>query len=261
MQLTRLSQTTSLDSNNEIDISSAKIANIVSYPNFSTKDYSDRLNEISSFGITHFLPGGRTKIGKINIAGKGCVSIVLKVRAKNRIYALKIRRTDANRSGMERESYLHKLANSSRVGPQLFLSSKNLIIMEFIDGLSLIHWIRNKDISANDARHLAASILEQCYRLDKSQIDHGQLSCLNHHILVSKSNNAANVIDFETASTVRKPSNVTAAVQALFLSGMISSRMNQLLNVVKKESIIQLLKMYKQNANKINFDNIMNIFS
>jgi len=78
---------------------------------------------------------------------------------------------------------------------------------------------------------------------------------------VSKPNNAANVIDFETASTVRKPSNVTAAVQALFLSGMISSRMNQLLNVAKKESIIQLLKMYKQNANKINFDNIMNIFS
>ena len=261
MQSTRLSHTSSLDSNNEVDISSAEIANIVSYPNFSPKDYSDRLNEISSFGITHFLLGGRTKIGKINIAGKGCVSIVLKVRAKSRIYALKIRRTDANRFSMERESYLHKIANSAQVGPQLFQSSKNVIIMEFIDGLSLIHWIRNEDISANDARHLAASILEQCYRLDRSQIDHGQLSCLNHHILVSKSNNAAKVIDFETASTARKPSKVTAAVQSLFLSGIISSRMNQLLNVVKRESIIQLLKTYKQNTNKINFDNIMSIFS
>jgi len=261
MQLTRLSHTTSLDSNNEIDISSAEIANIVSYPNFSAKDYSDRLTEISSFGITHFLPGGRTKIGKINIAGKGCVSIVLKVRAKNRIYALKIRRTDANRFSMERESYLHKIANSAQVGPHLFQSSKNVIIMEFIDGLSLVHWISNEDISANNARHLAASILEQCYRLDRSQIDHGQLSCLNHHILVSKSNNTANVIDFETASTARKPSNVTAAVQALFVSGRISWRMNQLLNVVKKESIIPLLKTYKQNPNKVNFDNIINIFS
>ena len=62
MQSTRLSHTSSLDSNNELDISSAEIANIVSYPNFSAKDYSDRLNEISSFGITHFLLGGRTKI-------------------------------------------------------------------------------------------------------------------------------------------------------------------------------------------------------
>jgi putative serine/threonine protein kinase len=261
MQLTRSSQTTSLDSNNEVDISSAEIANIVSYPGFSAKDYSDRLNEISSFGITHFLLGGRTKIGKINIAGKGCVSIVLKVRAKNRIYALKIRRTDANRSSMERESYLHNMANSAQVGPHLFHSSKNVIIMEFIDGLSLIHWIKNELISANDAHRLASSILEQCYRLDRSRIDHGQLSCLNHHVLVSKSSNAVNVIDFETASTARKPSNVTAAVQSLFLSGIISSRINQLLNVVKKESIIQLLKTYKQNPNKINFEKVMNIFS
>ena len=261
MQLTRLSHASPSDSDTEVDISSTEIANIISYPNFSAKEYSDRLNEISSFGISHFLLGGRTKIGKINIAGKGCVSMVLKVRAKNRIYALKIRRTDANRVSMEREYYLHNIANSAQVGPHLFNSSKNVIVMEFIDGLSLIHWIRNEDRSANDARHLAVSILQQCYRLDSSQIDHGQLSCLNHHILVSKSNNAANVIDFETASTARKPSNVTAAVQSLFLSGIIASRMNQLLNVVKKEGIIQLLKTYKQNPNKINFDNIMNIFS
>src|SRR5918911_2159500 len=119
MQLTRLSQAISLDSNNEIDISSADIAKIVSYPNFSAKDYSDRLNEISSFGITHFLLGGRTKIGRINIAGKGCVSVVLRVRGKNRrVYALKIRRTDANRFSMEREFYMHRIANSAHVGPQ-----------------------------------------------------------------------------------------------------------------------------------------------
>jgi putative serine/threonine protein kinase len=261
MQSKSLSHTNSLDSDNEVVISSTDIVGILSYPNVSAKDYADRLQEITSFGITHFLLGGRTKIGKINIAGKGCVSVVLRVRAKNRIYALKIRRTDANRLSMERESYMHKIANSAHVGPQLFHSSKNVIIMEFIDGLSLIHWIRNEAVSANEARHVATSILEQCFRLDMSHLDHGQLSCLNHHILVSKSNKAANVIDFETASTARKASNVTAAVQSLFLSGIISRRMNQLLKVLKKEIIIQLLKTYKQHPNQINFDNILNIFS
>ena len=251
-----------LDGDNEVVISSTDIAGIVSYPNISAKDYADRLEEISSFGITHFLLGGRTKIGKINIAGKGCVSVVLRVRGKNRrVYALKIRRTDANRFSMERESYMHRIANSAHVGPQLFHSSKNVIIMEFIDGLSLIEWIRNEAISADEARHVARSILEQCYRLDMSHLDHGQLSCLNHHILVSKSNRSANVIDFETASTTRKASNVTTAVQSLFLSGIISRRMNQLLNVLKKESVIQLLKTYKQHPNQTNFDNILNIFS
>ena len=251
---------TPLYSSNEIDIFSHEIANIISYPNLSSKGYLDRLNEISSFGVTHFLPGGRTRIGKIIIAGKGCVSIVLKVRTKDKICALKIRRTDANRYSMERESYLHKIANSADVGPQLFQYSKNLITMEFVDGLSLIDWIRNDDITADEARNLAESILEQCYRLDVEQIDHGQLSCLNHHIIVSNDNNTAKVIDFESSSTIRKPSNVTTAAQSLFLSGGISFRMNQLVKVIRKEKIIPLLKTYKRNPSRINFDNIMNIF-
>jgi putative serine/threonine protein kinase len=246
-------------SSNEIDIFSHEIANIISYPNLSAKEYFDRLNEISSFGVTHFLPGGRTRIGKINIAGKGCVSIVLKVRTKAKICALKIRRTDANRHSMEREYYLHKIANSADVGPRLFQSSKNLITMQFIDGLSLVDWIRNNDITADEARNLAESILEQCYRLDMEQIDHGQLSCLNHHIIVSNNNDIANVIDFESSSTTRKPSNVTTAAQSLFLSGRISFRISQLVKVIQKEKIIQLLKTYKRNPSRINFDNIMNI--
>jgi putative serine/threonine protein kinase len=260
MQLTKLSQRTSLYSNNEIDIFSPAIANIISYPNYCAKQYVDRLSEISSFSITHFLPGGRTRIGKIGIAGKGCVGVVLKARTKDKICALKIRRTDANRYSMKRESYLHKIANSAEVGPQLFQSSKNLVMMEFIDGLSLIDWIRNEDISADQARNLAESILEQCFRLDVAHIDHGQLSRLNHHIIVSNPDHSANVIDFESSSITRRPCNVTAAAQSLFLSGAISFRMNELVKVVQKEKIIQILKTYKRNPTRINFDNVMNIF-
>jgi putative serine/threonine protein kinase len=247
-------------SSNEIDVFSPEIANIISYPNLSAKEYFDRLKEISSFGVTHFLPGGRTSIGKIIIAGKGSVSIVIKVKTKDKICALKIRRTDANRYSMERESYLHKIANSADVGPRLFQSSKNLITMEFVDGLSLVDWIRNDDRTPDEAHNIAESILEQCYRLDVEHIDHGQLSYLNHHIIVSNNNNTANVIDFESSSTTRKPSNVTTAAQSLFVSGGISFRMNQLIKVISKEKIIQLLKKYKRNPSRANFDNIMNIF-
>jgi putative serine/threonine protein kinase len=259
MQSIRFSQRTSLY-HNEIDICSPELANIVAYPDFSLGEYSSRLNEISSFGITHFLPTGRTRIGKITIAGKGCVSIVLKVRAKNKICALKIRRTDANRHTMKREAYLHEIANSAGVGPVLLRSSKNLITMEFIDGLSIVDWINKQDIGADQARNLVISVLEQCYRLDTARIDHGQLSCLNHHIIVSKSNNAGNIIDFESSSTQRKPSNVTAAAQSLFVSGPISSRINQLVKLFHREKVIQLLKTYKWNPTKANFDNIVGMF-
>src|SRR5919198_3798114 len=154
MQSIRFSQRTSLY-HNEFDICSPELANIIAYPDFSLGEYSSRLNEISSFGVTHFLPTGRTRIGKITIAGKGCVSIVLKVRAKNKICALKIRRTDANRHTMKREAYLHEVANSAGVGPVVFQSSNNVITMQFIDGLSIIDWIKKKDIAADQACKVA----------------------------------------------------------------------------------------------------------
>ena len=256
MQSIKLSQRTSSYSS-EIDICSPLLTNIISYPEYSILDYFSRLKEIFSFGITHFLPTGRTTIGTLAIAGKGCVGIVIKVRAQNKVYALKIRRTDANRHTMKREAYLHEVANSAGVGPVVFQSSNNVITMQFIDGLSIIDWIKKKDIAADQACKVAVSILEQCYHLDMAQIDHGQLSCLNHHVIVSKSNNTANIIDFESSSTERKASNVTSAAQSLFLSGPISIRMNQVVKLLQRDKIIQLLKVYKWNPSKINFDNIV----
>jgi putative serine/threonine protein kinase len=257
MQSIRLSQRTSLY-RNEIDICSPELANIISYPDFSIGEYSSRLNEISSFGITHFLPTGRTRIGKITIAGKGCVSIVLKVKAKNKICALKIRRTDANRKTMEREMSLHQIANSAGVGPNIFRYSDNYILMEFIDGLSIIDWVKQRSITADQVRNVATAILQQCYNLDRAHIDHGELSRLNHHVIVSKSD-TAKIIDFESSSTQRRTSNVTAAAQSLFLNGPISKRINELILFTKREKFIQELKIYKWNQTKTNFNNILGV--
>ena len=217
------------------------------------------MREIDLLGITHVLPIGRTRIGKITVAGKGCVSIALKVRAENRICALKIRRTDANRETMEREVSLHALANLADVGPRLFAYSNNFIVMEFIEGLSIVDWVKHHNITAHEVRNVVISALEQCYNLDRAHIDHGELSCLDHHVIVSKSN-TANIIDFESSSTQRKPCNVTAAAQSLFVSGLVSNRVNEVVQLIKREKIIQLLKTYKLNQTRSNFDNIIGIF-
>lgn len=243
---------------NETDICSSDLINIISYPCPNFREYVERLNEIYLLGITHFLFAGKTKIGKISIAGKGCVSIVLKVKSRNKICALKIRRTDANRDTMGREAYLHKIANSVGVGPKLYSFSKNIMIMEFADGLSIIDWIKRQDISAADVREVVISILKQCYKLDMAHLDHGELSCLDHHVVISNSN-TVKIIDFESSSTQRKVCNVTAAAQSLFLSGFISSRIGGLIHLLEREKIIQLLKIYKRDQSKNNFDNVLGI--
>jgi putative serine/threonine protein kinase len=209
-------------------------------------------------GITHVLLAGKTKIGKISIAGKGCVSIVLKVKSRNKICALKIRRTDANRDTMRREAYFHEIANSVGVGPKLYSFSKNIMMMEFADGHSIIDWIKRQDITVAEVREVVISILKQCYKLDMAHLDHGELSCLDHHVVISNSN-TVKIIDFESSSTQRKLCNVTAAAQSLFLSGFISSRIGGLIHLLEREKIIQLLKIYKRDQSKNNFDNVLGI--
>jgi putative serine/threonine protein kinase len=131
--------------------------------------------------------------------------------------------------------------------------------MEFIEGLSIVDWVKHHNITAHEVRNVVISALEQCYNLDRAHIDHGELSCLDHHVIVSKSN-TANIIDFESSSTQRKPCNVTAAAQSLFVSGLVSNRVNEVVQLIKREKIIQLLKTYKLNQTRSNFDNIIGIF-
>jgi putative serine/threonine protein kinase len=248
---------------NKIDIDSYELANIISYPKFDNIEYNDRLNEIFLLGINFAIHGGRTKIGKVAIAGKGCVSVVIKIQAENKkICALKIRRTDTNRMSMDREAALHKIANSVGIGPEIIRHSKNLIVMEFVEGSSIINWIKqDQNIADPDkVRSVIVNVLEQCYVLDRACLDHGQLSCLHHHVIISKSK-TANIIDFESSSTERRRvSNVTCAAQSLLLSGLISKRINKVLDLEnKRENIIQKLKAYKSYQTRVNFDKILDM--
>ncbi|MFL6327824.1 MAG: RIO1 family regulatory kinase/ATPase [Nitrososphaeraceae archaeon] len=257
MQSTSLSRPIPVFSN-RINVNSPRLSTIISYPHFTEREYSNRLKEIYSLGIDFIFSVGRTKIGSMEIAGKGCVSLVVKAQIKNRICALKIRRTDADRKSMHREVTLHRIANSAGVGPSILDYSENLVIMEYIDGLSIINWINHQNIKPEQLRNVVNSTMEQCYKLDKAHLDHGELSRLDHHVIVSLSD-TANIIDFESSSMKRKVCNVTAAAQSLFLSGLVSKRVNEILHLPERERIIKALKIYKNDQTRNNFDNIMSI--
>lgn len=242
---------------NKINIHSPELATIICYPNFRTEDYATRLNEIRALGINTILFGGKTKIGRMNIVGKGCVGLVVKVEIEDKVYACKIRRTDANRKDMTREVLLHAIANSIGVGPSLFAHTENFIIMEFIDGLTIIDWIRQQNLSAYKVRGIVVTVLNKCYNLDRIHLDHGELNRLDRHILISK-HDSVDIIDFESSSSLRKMSNVTSATQALLLNGVIARRVNGLLHIPKNE-IIQILRLYKHTPTKYNFDRLIQI--
>jgi putative serine/threonine protein kinase len=214
------------------------------------------LKELEIIGVSSILQAGMTKIGRFSILGKGGVGMVVKVETNDRkTYALKIRRTDANRSSMDREVKLHKIANTAGVGPSIYANTKNLVLMELIDGWNIIGWL-NQSVKADQVRKVVISTLEQCYNLDRAHLDHGELNCLAHHVLISESVKPC-IIDFETASMDRKTTNVTAAAHSLLLNGRISRKVGKIIGIVERETILQLLRVYKRDQSRQRFEKII----
>ena len=241
----------------ELHIRSSKLLPLILYPRFSESEYKERIEEMESIGITSIILDGKAIVNGVHIAGKGCVGIVVKAKVGSRVCALKMRRTDADRKTMYDEVRLHKIANSAGVGPIIEGHTKNLIAMEFVPGDSIVDWISNNPPRSNVAA-LARNVLEQCFRLDKIGLDHGELSRMARHVIAS---DRPRIIDFETASIRRTTCNVTAASQSIFLYGMVANRVKNILGNTDTEKVMHVLKTYKHDSTRHNFNILLDSLS
>ena len=236
-------------------LESPAISHILAYPRGNSWDLAARITEAKSVGIESIVTAGNTHVGGVPILGKGCVGLVVMARHAELGYcALKIRRTDADRSDMSREAAFHEKANKSLVGPRIRTYSKNLLVMDIAAGQKIGPWI-DSNTSGRIARTVAMSVLEQCFRLDSAGLDHGELSRINGHVIVS--GDSATIIDFESASTLRKVSNVTSAAQALFLNGSIAHKIAAILGNPRIEKILPALRQYKSSLSRASFDSLI----
>jgi putative serine/threonine protein kinase len=248
-----LSQQNISFSDEELDIRSSKLVPLILYPRFSESEYKDRIVEMESLGITSIILDGKTMVNSAHIAGKGCVGLVVKAKSGSKVFALKIRRTDADRKTMDNEAHFHKIANSVGVGPSLQGHTKNLIAMEFVAGKNIIDWVENA--AKSKMCTVATAILEQCFSLDRAGLDHGELNRLARHVIVS---DRSYIIDFESASTTRKTCNVTAAAQSMFLYGIVANRVKKILaGNIDRDKVIHALRTYKHSHTRANFEGVL----
>jgi putative serine/threonine protein kinase len=254
----RLSQHNVSFSDEEIDIRSPKLVPLITYPHYSECEYKDRIIEMESLGITSIIlggGGGKTIVNNTHVAGKGCVGIVVKAKSESKVCALKIRRTDADRKTMDNEARFLKMANSAGVGPILEGHTKNLIAMQYVSGQSIIDWSGNNKATKSKICTVATDVLEQCFSLDAAGLDHGELSRLARHVIIS---DRPYIIDFESASTTRKTCNVTAAAQSIFLYGIVANKVKKILgNTDREKTIIHALRTYKHFHTRANFDAVL----
>ena len=199
---------------------------------------------------------GPIEIEGLNVVGKGYVGIVVLIKIKSNVFALKIRRTDSPRKKMDDEAKLLQIANKTNVGPQLIRSSKNFIIMEFIKGEKIIDWVNNSSkINPKRLRFVIKKVLTDCFLLDQAGLDHGELSVLDKHVLVT--NRSAKIIDFESSSSKRKTSNVTSATQAILIGTALAKTVRKKIQVPRRDKIIRLVRNYKKLRTIESFDNLL----
>ncbi len=240
-------------------LSQEPYSTIIGYPKATKKQIKTRIVELKKLGIRDVSFQGQTKIGSLSILGKGYVGVVVLSRIKNRLVAVKIRRTDASRANMVKEAKFLKIANKAGVGPLLLAMSKNFIIMEYLDGKKIGEWV-NELKSKQDIKLLKSimqKILEDCYSLDVIGLDHGELSTISKHVVIGKSKTT--IIDYESASTQRRVSNVTSATQAICIGSGISKIVRKIYRMPSKNKIIKILRSYKQEQNRQNFEKILEI--
>jgi len=216
---------------------------LICYPRFDPKEFESRLAELRRLGVQGIEGRGRSTISKYRVLGKGCVGIVVSALTTEGRVALKIRRLDADRTDLIREAELLRKANSVGVGPRLFSATKNFILMELVDGLSLYDWL----METEDKRALVeviVDLLEQCFKLDSINLDHGELSNARKHVIVTPRNKPV-ILDFESASDRRRPSNLTSICSFLFLRRSMRSLLATKLGEVDRTELISSLKAYK----------------
>lgn len=238
-------------------LSEEPYASVICYPRPTNTELKKRLEELQKLGIKTLEFTGEKQAFDIFVFGKGCVGIVVIAYVNGEKAALKIRRVDADRSKMWNEAQMLRKANSVHVGPRALSVSENFLLMQFIDGDLLPKWLekRKEKVSIRNVLH---EVLEQCWRLDEIGLDHGELSHAPKHIIID-SEDKPFIVDFETASVNRKPSNVTSICQFLFIGGIVAKKLAEKFGENDEETIISVLKCYKKSRSRENFEKILEI--
>jgi putative serine/threonine protein kinase len=239
-------------------LNSEPYASVVCYPRTSATEMHVRLEELRKLAVEKIEFAGKAKAFSVPILGKGFVGIVVVAFVGGRKCALKMLRVDSDRESFVREADLLTLANSVDVGPKFWGVTKHFLLMELVDGVLLEEWLQSHTDKAA-VRCLVEDILEQCWRLDTINLDHGELSKAPKHLIVNKQDKPF-MVDFETASTCRNASNVTSVCQYLFQGHSEACQaLALILGERDKMAFVDALRSYRKNRTRDTFDELLGL--
>ncbi|MCX8170364.1 MAG: serine/threonine protein kinase [Candidatus Bathyarchaeota archaeon] len=246
------------------ELKSVKYGQVICYPRYESEEAEKRISDMEKLGVKSFCFTGGKTVANLPVLGKGCTSIVVLVILKDDSEAaLKISRVDSEMGRIHHEARMLHIANSVGVGPKILGYTDRLLLMEYIDGKPILEWIKDLDRGKESSRrfkNILRDVLEQCWRLDSAGLDHGELSRADKHIIVDR-RDKAHIVDFETASDRRRPSNVTSVSQYLFIRSPVAKIFNERIRPINMEALIQSLRRYKEKRSRENFEAILSVLN
>ena len=236
---------------------SHKIGEFLCWPQFNAEEAQDRLEQLRELGVESIAIGGPHRVLGTPILGKGHAGAVLRAMYRGEEVALKARRTDAGRVSMKRESGFLSHVNKWNVGPRLYGFSNDFIVMELLIGPYFGNWVRDNLDDDEAIVGNVRAILDIAWRLDQSGLDHGELTRIRRHYIVT--DNGPRVIDFESASFDRAVSNFTSTVQSLFMSHRFSQLLGKVSPLPDRDELINALRVYKVDQSEANYRAVLSV--
>jgi len=226
------------------------------YPKGTKSQIKSRIRELDALGVEGISFQGELQMDTISMLGKGYAGVVVLGKMGRKKVAVKIRRNDSPRKNLKKEAVLLKIINKHKIGPKLIASSKNFLVMEYLDGEKVGDWVDGlkKNGNSSQLKLIIKKVLEDCYSLDRIGLDHGELSNLSKHVIIGKK---TTIIDFESSSMDRKVSNVTSATQAFCIGSRISKIVGRVYKIPKKQKMITVLRRYKHEGTRESFENLL----
>lgn len=238
-------------------LASGPFAHVLAYPRATRRQLASRAAALRALGVTGVSLEGPVVLGGARVLGKGYASVVLAARWRRRDVALKVRRTDSPRRTMLAEARLLALANAAGAGPRLLARSRNALVMERAAGVPIGEWLSSPAARrARAVRKVVRRTLESCRDLDRAGIDHGELSSPSRHVIVGDGLDVT-LVDFESASTSRRASNVTSAAQALLIGASLSAPVRRACDLPGRERAVALLRAYKSSMSDESFAGLL----
>ena len=231
---------------------------LVAYPDPTDDSVESRIRQLTNLGITELEFHGALKMGKLSILGKGVVGLVFTGLSGRDRVAVKIRRVDSRRNSMAHEAEMMKVANDAGIGPKCLGSSQDILKMQYVYGQRLPSWLSSLEGRGRRARARTTfkELFQQCARLDAYGLDHGELSRAHKNVLVSEDGRPW-ILDFESASLMRRVNNFTSITQYLFLSGRFARKVLRVLGPIEPNELVGYLRLYKSGKTNDAFEAVL----